>query len=125
MDRRTAMTLEDERGHAVMAEEDRSRKTDKAAPHDQNGDLFVDHLRLRVLAYGRSAGRRPVRRAIVAHRRAACCVRRATSRSTSGRATDAQPEADAVRVVAYSANGSRESGSTSASLEATSETFAP
>jgi hypothetical protein len=37
------MALEDERRHAVMAEEHRSRQADEAAADDQNRDVLVHH----------------------------------------------------------------------------------
>ena len=43
VDRSAAMALEDERGHAVMAEKHRRGKTDEAAAHDQHGNVFVHH----------------------------------------------------------------------------------
>ena len=43
VDRGAAMALEDERGHAVMPEKDRSRQSDEAAADDENGNVFVLH----------------------------------------------------------------------------------
>ena len=53
-----AVALEDERGHAVMAEEHRGRQPDQTAADDQDRDLFVGHLRLH-----RSLAEDPRRRA--------------------------------------------------------------
>ncbi len=50
VDRGAAVALEDERRDAVMSEEHRCRQPDEAAADDQDGNVFVGHLRLHLLA---------------------------------------------------------------------------
>jgi hypothetical protein len=72
------MALEDERGHAVVAEEHRGREPDQAATDDQNRNVFAAHLCLQLGCNGNPGTTRALHAAA------------ATSRSA---------RSDAVRVV--------------------------